>query len=135
MAAQHVASITETIRELALSTEPFTLWLERITLAPPRKRPRMIWMQFGRLTLFTDLANRIHLALREFIPENPFHFREPVPHITLARFNSTFDTSQLNLGHSFQADPLSVTCCELWESTQTDRGVQYISIAKFPFRG
>lgn len=131
---ENIPAITEIIRGLAASEETFVLEFEKMSLAPPHKKPRMVWLTFSRNDFFTDLANRIHLSLREFIPENPFYFRKPVPHITLVRFNSTFDSSQLNLNLPLEIPAIKVDYCELWESTQTGEGVKYIPIEKFPMR-
>jgi 2'-5' RNA ligase len=131
---ENIPAITEIVRGLAASEDPFELAFENISLTPPLKKPRMVWLRFVRSEFFTDLSNRIHLSLRKFIPENPFHFRQPVPHITLVRFNSTFDSSQLSLNLPLEIPAIKVEHCELWESIQTNEGVKYIPIEKFPMR-
>jgi 2'-5' RNA ligase len=127
-------AVSEILRGIAIEQVPFVLEFEKISLAPELKKPRMIWLRFLRNELFTDLSNRMHLALRKFIPQNPYHFREPIPHVTLARFNSTFDTSLLDLDVQLEIPAIQVNHCELWESIPGPEGARYISIEKFPMR-
>lgn len=127
-------SVSEILRGIVAAQAPFKIEFEKISLAPELKKPRMIWLKFLRNEMFTDLSNRMHLALRKFIPQNPYHFREPVPHVTLARFNSTFDTSLLDLDVQLEIPSIRVDHCELWESIPSPEGARYISIEKFPMR-
>lgn len=131
---EHFASVIEIVREVAAAQEAFVLKFDVVTLAPSIEKPRMVWFRFSRHELFTDLATRIHLSLKKFIPENPFYFRNPLPHVTLTRFNSTFDTSRLDLNVSLDIPAIRVKQCELWESVLTEGGVHYVSIEKFPMK-
>lgn len=126
-----ILAVTRIVRDVVAEQVCFKLSFENISLAPNDKRPRMIWLRFYRNEFFTDLANRVHLSLRGFISKNPYHFLEPIPHITIARFNSTFNHSQLKLDVSLELPPIEVKYCELWESINTFQGVQYIPIEKF----
>jgi 2'-5' RNA ligase len=131
---ENFPAVVEIVRDVVAVEESFSLEFEKISLAPSSEKPRMVWLRFSRHDLFTDLATRIHLSLRKFIPENPFYFRDPIPHITLTRFNSTFDTSRIKLDLALEIPVISVKHCELWESIQTDEGARYISIEKFSMR-
>jgi 2'-5' RNA ligase len=131
---ENFETVVDIVKGIMAEQEPFELKFEKLSVAPSSEKPRMVWLRFSRHELFTDLANRIHLSLQKFIPENPFHFLEPIPHITLARFNSTFKTDQLNLTLPVGIPSIQVNHCELWESIQTNEGARYISIAKFAMR-
>jgi 2'-5' RNA ligase len=90
----------------------------------PSEKPRMIWAKFHRDKDFTALSNKIHTQIKEFIPNNAFYYDDPIPHITLARFNSTFDPSLIRFPE-IDLKEIEIKNCELWESVSSKEGVKY----------
>jgi 2'-5' RNA ligase len=125
--------IIEKIRPLLTSRKSIPLILDKVCKAPEDK-PRMVWVRFERSAAFTQLAGDIHEAVAEFIPINPFHFRDPIPHITLARFRANVDTHALLLPH-LNLSQFVVNKCELWESVPAKEGVKYECRERFMFEG
>lgn len=125
--------IVEKIKPLLRSRKSIPLTFDKVCKAPEDK-PRMVWARFERSAAFTQLANDIHDAVAEFIPINPFHFRDPIPHITLARFRANVDTHAMVLPQ-LQLHGFVVNKCELWESVPAEEGVKYECRERFQFEG
>ena len=131
---EKVDEIMQLIRPIIVSQKEFSIDLESVCFAPSRD-PRMIWLRFYKNDDFTSLSNSLHEALSHIIPENKFHYKEPYPHITLARFhNSVYNTHPIKLP-AFTLSPLTISALELWESKPSPEGVKYESIAVIPFAG
>lgn len=120
--------VTAAVLPVINSHEKFTLELEKICFAPSKK-PRMIWARFHRSSSFTKLSNSIHESLKSIIPQNKFHYEEPVPHITLARFHSIEKLGNFNISGSPELSKIHIASCQLWESVPTPKGVRYENIA------
>jgi 2'-5' RNA ligase len=127
----NTGEIMDRVKPILEKQTAFDLALDSFCLAPDNK-PRMVWARFHRNAVFTGLVNAIRTSIKDLIPDNSFFYEDPIPHITLARFNSTFDTRLLAIPTpSFEK--LSVNGCELWESVPAPRGVKYESREKFEF--
>ena len=120
--------ITTAVLPVINSQEGFTLEFEKVCLAPS-KNPRMIWARFHKNNSFTQFSNSIHKSLKSIIPQNKFHYEEPVPHITLARFLSVKQVENFTIDESTDFSPIHIASCQLWESLLTPQGILYENVA------
>ena len=123
--------IIDRIKNILKDQNSISIQFEKFCPAPTEK-PRMIWARFVRNIDFKSLSNKIHKQIKEFIPNNPFYYDDPIPHITLARFNSTFDHSLIRFP-DVDLKEIQIKECELWESVSTKDGVKYESRERFVF--
>jgi RNA 2',3'-cyclic 3'-phosphodiesterase len=124
-----VNEIIEHILPVVEARPKFELEFESICLAPSRK-PRMIWARWQRSPLFTEFARSVYSSVKKLSPDFTFEFEDPVPHITLARFNSTVDTSPIVFPET-GLKKFEVTECELFESVHAPEGVKYECVRHF----
>jgi 2'-5' RNA ligase len=127
-----VSTVMDMIRPAISSLDPFTLDFENITLAPSRN-PRMIWAKYYRYIAFTDLSARIHKALEDMIPQNKFFYKDPIPHITLARFHNIVSRKNEIDIVPVRLPSIRIDGIELWESLPSPEGVKYQPIEKLLF--
>lgn len=116
--------VTELVTQIVSSTEKFSFQFEKIYFAPQEK-PKMIWARFQRSKTFTGLSDNIHKVLQSVLPENKFHYKEPVPHITLARFHPIKQLEKFDLPDLKFGKELPVSEIQLLESVSTPEGVRY----------
>lgn len=129
---EEVQDIIDTISPVISLHQSFELQFEDIVFAPSRD-PRMIWGKYRKHPAFTELSAAIHSALGKRVEENKFYYKEPVPHITLARFhNKVYRHSGIQLP-PVQLPSLEVNVLELWESKPSPEGVKYESVMKLNF--
>lgn len=120
--------VTDAIRPIINSHNKIALDFEKIAFAPV-ENPKMIWVRFQKSTSFTDLVNSIHESLKSIIPESKSYYKEPVPHITLARFHPIKEFEKINIERFFELKQLEITTCELMESIASPSGVTYTKAA------
>ena len=123
--------IIEQIKNILKDQITIAIQFEKFCPAPTEK-PRMIWARFNRNVDFKTLSNNIHVRIKGLIPNNPFYYDDPIPHITLARFNSTFEHSLIRFP-DVDLKEIEIKECELWESVSTKEGVKYESRERFVF--
>jgi len=87
----------------------------------------MIWAQFEQNEYFRELAIN---TCRILIPGQPIR-KNPVPHITLARFNKPSYSGNIDLNIQIENGEIEVEEFVLWESIQKPKGVIYKKIAGF----
>ncbi len=122
-------------REVAEQSEPLTLNFKRITLGPPGKSPRMIWLEGEINQGLVSLKNRLEEVLLN--SDSGFSHREsrPLnPHITLARikmqqWQQMESTPQIN--EAFQAQ-VPVASIEVMESDLKHDGAEYAILESCP---
>ena len=117
--------IVETVRPIINSCEKIALDFEKISFAPSQ-HPKMIWARFYKNTSFTQLVNSLHEVLNTIVPENKFIFKDPIPHITLARFHPLKEFEKINIERPLELAQLTITTCEIMESIPSPNGVIYI---------
>jgi 2'-5' RNA ligase len=135
----NVQLVFERVRPVIASQKAFGLQFRDICLAPPapENKPakyRMIWARFQRDEKFRALAHAVHGSIKDLLAGNPFHFEDPLPHITLARFNSMFKTEQFLLP-TVSLKEMRIEEVELWESVPSDAGVKYVSVDEVKLSG
>lgn len=112
------------------STSKFSFHLEKTCFAPSQN-PKMIWAKFYQNEIFTQLSQAIHKALEEVVQPTKFYYKEPVPHITLARFHPLKDLESLTLSTFIEKTNIPVTSIQLFESISTPTGVRYDNLGSF----
>jgi len=113
-------------KKVLRDAEPFALMFEKLCLAPAGK-PYMIWAQFEQNEYFRELATD---TCRILIPGQPVR-KNPVPHITLARFNKPSYSGNIDLNIQIENGEIQVKEFALWESIQIPKGVIYNIIERF----
>lgn len=130
--------VVQALNPLVSGQKRFSLIFDSLCLSPTEK-PRMIWAKYRHSEAFSGFAASVHLALSGLIPQNRFYYKNPVPHITLARFHAVKNISGMNLdaANGFFAKKrlpeISVCSCELWETVTVDGRSDYCSVSSFPF--
>jgi 2'-5' RNA ligase len=127
-----IPDLDEKIRQITAATPKFTLAFERILFAPPNRPPRMIWADFMPSTPYAGLVKKIYAAAKEFLlPEIAREaFREPMPHITLARFQNPAVANKLKL-EILESENMLAETCELIESELTPKGSIYTVLKRY----
>lgn len=110
----------------------FTLLFDKLCFVP-HKKPRMLWAKYHKHDLFSSLSENIHNALTPFIPNNKFYYNNPIPHITLARFHSMKNHTDISLPDSVFLPPITINGCELWETIHLEGRSNYMRIDSFSF--
>ena len=85
----------------------------------------MIWARFYKNDSFTRLVYSLHEVLNAIVPEDKFYYKEPLPHITLARFHPIKEFEKINIGRPLNMQQIEITACELMESISSPEGVTY----------
>lgn len=111
-------------------TPCFKIEFEKITLAGKKKQGGMIWARFYKNDFYATLSTNLHHAVHSFLIVQPV-LKDPVPHITLARFRRETEIDQINLFFENNFSLPEINCCELWKSVQTKKGVVYKSLRRF----
>lgn len=111
----------------AMIPKPIRLQSDRLSLEGGRiNKPSMAWARFRVNYEFTDLNNLIRNRLKSWIPGQAI-FKEPVPHVTLARIRSG-PPPVLNLDLNCT---MMLSGFELWETIRTSEGVTYRVVEKY----
>jgi len=124
--SNYLDEILSNTKNALKGAEPFTLMFEKLCLAPT-ENPNMIWAQFEQNEYFRKLTID---TCRRLIPEQPVR-KNPVPHITLARFNKPSYSRNIDLNTQIENGEIEVKEFVLWESIQKPKGVIYKEIEKF----
>jgi len=124
-------AVQEAVQKVAQQTQPFHLHLHTCIFAPESRKPRMIWARFHNNHDFI----RFHFSLREQIghhltlEEAP---KEPIPHVTLARFKPFRNNNQVDLRQTEMPQlALTVEHCEIWSSERHEDGAYYRTVRSF----
>jgi 2'-5' RNA ligase len=123
-----VDRVTETIGEVATSTQPFDTRLEGFGAFPSQRRAAVLWAGLedpqGRMT---QLAAALDEGLRkEFAPEKrPF-----TPHLTAARFKPPERLGELPSG--IRSEPFTIDHVVLFRSQVQRPAPIYTPVATFP---
>ena len=125
------ATVTAQIMKLMKDQVAFVLEFDRLFLTPLSK-PEMIWLRMKHSDNFKTLFYRVHSELVQFIPFLKIDHPDPVPHITLARFKSSFDAKRISFP-AMDRFKLDINGCELWESVKTKEGTKYERMQEFHF--
>ena len=127
-----IASIVDSLREIALEMRPFHLVFSEVHFAPPGKIKRMVWGEFEKSDSFQYLVHRISSALDSSY--DPVIKRIPIPHVTLARIKNSKKIKGLELSQpDLENKTLDIISFDLQESQLNPEGTRYILLKSFPF--
>ena len=124
-------ALEEELERVIASVEPVELKFERATIAPPNKIPSMIWALFEDVGGgYKKLATSLIDALSEF---GDNEVKEPIPHVTLARFDTPTIAQSINLEifSPIAAQEFRVSRVELMESHLSQSGPIYTIIRSY----
>lgn len=131
VAEEQQEAVQQAIQRVADQTDPFHLQFDTYMLAPGNRKPRMIWARYQNSNTFTQF----HFSLREQIGQHlslEEGAKEPVPHVTLARFKPFRTNNQVDLRQTEKPEAaLPVEHCELWSSERHQEGASYRKVNSF----
>lgn len=124
-----IGDISKILQEITSSVMPFILLFDRISFAPPKQQPNMIWANYQKNYDFTEFVNRVEQAITSIITfADQRNGHAPIPHITVARFKH-FVLPELP---QIALDAIPVSSVSLFESKLTDNGPIYTELDQFP---
>lgn len=123
-----IESLQRTLGAVLANQPLVQLRFQRFTVEP-RHRPRMIWARYHTACSFTELSDQVETACRPYMLEQPRHFPEPVPHITVARLRRPI--SELTQPISTLSE-FTGAQAELWWSRRGEQGVAYQRLGAWP---
>ncbi len=111
-------------KEIILGFSSFTLLPDKFCLMPSQ-HPRMIWIKYYTHPAFTELNHALHFALKKFeLKANQF-YKEPVPHVTLARFYGLKENIYLSQLKEIALQPLAIKEIRMWETISSEGNSDY----------
>jgi len=122
--------IVKILDPIIQQTKTFSFQFEKIILAPSVK-PKMIWAKFQMNEVFTQLSEAINKALAPIVSPTKFHYKEPIPHITLARFHPFKQVEQITFPSISAEINIPVSSIQIFESVSTPTGVRYDNLGSF----
>jgi len=130
---EDITRVTSAVKETAFEFECPEIVLEKFSLAPPGKKPKMIWLETDAKT--SSALSEIKDVLEDKLADNGVRFqrehRKFNGHVTLARFPELpAGASIINnkAGWGFTAQKL-----ELVESVLKRSGAEYLKMGGFDF--
>jgi 2'-5' RNA ligase len=131
----HLQSIVDKSAYIASSHQSFNLQFEEISLQKRKRNSGMIWIKFLPNENYVRLANALSEGLTEFMVTPPIKRpNDPIPHITLARWQGPFETEKINTGFGKDFSLPLIDYCELWQTIGTQEGVRYTSLRRFEMK-
>lgn len=131
---ERVENVIQLIR-LGLSAVPaFRLDFTGFGFGPKGRDPRMIWAKFEKNEAFRYAANELARLYAQIEPRFQ-HWKDPLPHVTLARLKEDFDPHGVQFGPAPQGLAIAVKQMTLWSSELRPEGPLYTPLAEFPLRG
>jgi len=126
---EKIPAVTEAVSQVAKDCKTFHLEFDAITVEGKRKNG-MIWARFKKNPDYADLSVNVYAAVKSLLMREP-NIKDPIPHITLARWKPGAEIENLNLSVEGKLSDLDVNVCELWQTVQGKEGVSYDRLARF----
>lgn len=129
MRDDRIPELSRILENITRQHTSFRLVYEKIILAPPTGKKRMIWAVYKKSNAFNTLVEDIEKQVGKIHDLPDFRkSHNPIPHITLARFDSLLLPAMANLQHhSITADH-----AVLYESHTSPYGPTYSRPTSFP---
>lgn len=118
-----IEGVKDKISIICEQTPQFQLEFRNIHLAPPKKKPYMIWANYNSNENYSGLCEQLHKNLLNLSKRNHF------PHVTLARFKGYVKFNSYQIHNSFPS--LKVSNIGLWKSELTKMGPTYEKLEEF----
>ena len=115
------------IKSISEVTPIFDLEFRNIQLAPPKKKPYMIWVNYTSNDTYTDLCDKLNFELINLSKRTYY------PHVTLARFKGFLKLHSSQLRFNFPS--LEITNIGLLKSELTKSEPIYEKLEDFPLKG
>lgn len=129
-----LSALLELGRKVAQETAPFTLALEVLGGFPQVKAARVLWagprMESPE---FQRLCQRVEEAVQAL--GFPREKKEPLPHVTLARFKTPRDLRPVLGRESLRIPAVRVESLTLMRSELRPEGAKYTPVQHWPFGG
>jgi 2'-5' RNA ligase len=127
-----IPQIKELITTLCNQTVPFQLQFRKISLKP-NHMPKMLWAKFETHPDFTRFVATLKKLLMPFMLKLPDDYGvDPIPHITLCRFNPDPKLKKLQLPE-IELENITAKNCQLVASELTPAGPVYSVISEFSY--
>jgi len=131
--APGLSELRKNIKKIAEKTKPFELTFDKICFGPKAGSADMIWSRFQGNQAWQNLVARVREA-SENVTENKSNLLEPIPHVTIARWNK----KKLAKNFGIRKDKL---CCNsikidsfhLYQSKLSQKGSKYMILETFKF--
>ncbi|MEL6671016.1 MAG: RNA 2',3'-cyclic phosphodiesterase [Bacteroidota bacterium] len=126
---ERLTNIKELLRIGLAKVQAFELPFQAYVWAPRPQDSRMIWARYQKVEAFRDLVQQVWSYYEQISPEVQQR-KNPIPHITLARFKPEADRA----GMDFPRHPLAGLLVDrliLWESVLGPEGVRYVPLETY----
>lgn len=126
---QELQGICQTVKQVAASSKPFSLRLQRVCYGPPRKMPpRLIWVELEQSKELMQLVEKLGA-----VEKRPFS-----PHVTLARIR-TWQWKQIEPEERPEIEQeldlsFEVKSIEVMESKLKRSGPEYTALFSSPLK-
>lgn len=111
-------------KEIISAYPNFIINPENICLMPSN-HPRMIWIKYQTHPVFTELNHALHHVLKKYKLQSTQFYKQPVPHITLARFNDFKNEIKLVELKDVLLQPLHIKEVKMWENISSESSSDY----------
>jgi 2'-5' RNA ligase len=123
--------IQQNIEDVLRKFKPFQLWCMGFSLEGRPHKPSMVWLKFHQSEQFSRMHEALHSETYS-LTKLEKKFRDPVPHITLARLGRRIATDRFILPSvSAECEIMDIRIMELWQSIAEKSGIKYHRIASF----
>ena len=126
---KNLSKVKANLENVFIDQKSYSLEFESV-IFKGKKHPSMLWACFRKNEFFTELSEKIHRSVKDFMTVASVH-HDPIPHCTLARLKPGVDISSIVTTINLLQLELNVNTAELWQTVQTEKGVMYKSIDQF----
>jgi len=136
---EELFNVCKIAKELASKRQPFSITLKKICYGPPKKPPRMVWVEGGKSKELFNLKSDLEKSLIsseniKFTPEE----RSFSPHITLGRIRQ-WEFRQIEPEERPRVDEdislgFEVSSIEVMESNLKREGPEYTVLESAPLK-
>lgn len=134
---EKVLEISQKLKEVLAGVKPFELEFENIIFGPPKMTARMIWAVFKNSRHYQELVKSVNEVMQKFSEEAVSELdREPIAHITLARFKDGRISKHEEILKLFLTKEtiLKIDNILLMESRLSPSGPTYLIVENFNLR-
>ncbi|WP_299702463.1 RNA 2',3'-cyclic phosphodiesterase [uncultured Pontibacter sp.] len=129
---EQLSDIREVTAHMAGQFAPFDLKLQAVEPGPKPRSPRLVWARFAPDDTFANLSR----GLAQALSPQPLSQRDPIPHITLARFRKDRPTPHnLEAISPTERIVLSVREIAVWHSELASPHPRYTILHRYPLTG
>lgn len=127
---QYIQDIIIQTEQVFKNYPPILLESKGITLVP-QNLPRMVWLEFKKNQIFTNLVQDLSNMLSKFAHIRLQQRKQTIPHITLVRIKNTTSLNFKKINQYKGTKNMIINSAALYESRFTQKGVLYKKLACF----